>query len=89
MEICTKNSLFDICSPELEPLIMEQEAFWQMADFGLLDNFSMKSAKSTILDDLYRGVKPDLTAVKKKVVSLLKSPTHPGAYQESYPQIIK
>lgn len=55
----------------------------------MMDDLESKSIKNKILSDLKNGITPDLLSVKKNLVSMLRSPSHPGAYQESYTAIMK
>ena len=83
------ETYFSFFRPELEPLINESESFWKLANYGMLDDLSNRNLKSNLLNDLKNGIKPDLLPVKKKLISLLRSPSHAGAYQESYSTILK
>ncbi|XP_025986385.1 serine/threonine-protein kinase ATR [Solenopsis invicta] len=76
-------------SPELEPLITERELFWRLAHFSRFDESSQKNIKDVLLDDLVKGIKPDLLSLKKNLVSLLEDASRPGAYQQSYSYIMK
>ncbi|XP_026671548.1 serine/threonine-protein kinase ATR-like isoform X2 [Ceratina calcarata] len=79
-----------LCSrPELEPLMMEHEPFWNLADFSRIDDGSQKNIKHVLLEDLKKGIKPDLSGIKKNLVSLLGDASRPGAYQQSYSYIMK
>ncbi|XP_076757525.1 serine/threonine-protein kinase ATR [Xylocopa sonorina] len=79
-----------LCSrPELEPLMIEHEPFWRLAHFTRLDDTSQKNIKHVLLEDLMKGVKPDLSSLKKNLVSLLEDASRPGAYQQSYTYIMK
>ncbi|XP_076632761.1 serine/threonine-protein kinase atr isoform X1 [Colletes latitarsis] len=75
--------------PELEPLMIEHEPFWRLAHFTRLDDTSQKNIKHTLLEDLKKGVKPDLLPLKKNLVSLLEDTSRPGAYQQCYSYIMK
>ncbi|XP_028046695.1 serine/threonine-protein kinase ATR isoform X2 [Monomorium pharaonis] len=75
--------------PELEPLITERELFWKLAHFSRFDESSQKNIKHVLLDDLIKGIKPDLLSLKKNLVSLLEDASRPGAYQQSYSYIMK
>ncbi|XP_043279597.1 serine/threonine-protein kinase ATR isoform X2 [Venturia canescens] len=77
--------------PELEPVMVEHEPFWRLANFANLDeNMPQKSnIKRVLLDDLKNGRMPDLQPMKKRLVSLLGAASHPGAYQQSYSYIMK
>ncbi|XP_063984803.1 serine/threonine-protein kinase ATR-like [Diachasmimorpha longicaudata] len=76
-------------SPELEPLMVEHEPFWRLANFVQL-NDDKNSVKKNLLEDLKRGVQPDLQGVKKRLVTLLGATSHRVSYlQQSYPYIMK
>ncbi|XP_025157159.1 serine/threonine-protein kinase ATR [Harpegnathos saltator] len=75
--------------PELEPLITERELFWRLAHFSRFDETSQKNVKHVLLDDLIKGIKPDLLSLKKNLVSLLEDASQPGVYQQSYSYIMK
>ncbi|XP_011329801.1 serine/threonine-protein kinase ATR isoform X3 [Ooceraea biroi] len=75
--------------PELEPLITEHELFWRLAHFSRFEESSQKNIKHVLLDDLVKGIKPDLLSLKKNLVSLLEDTSRPGAYQQSYSYIMK
>ncbi|CAK9833676.1 Serine/threonine-protein kinase atr [Anthophora retusa] len=75
--------------PELEPLMIEHEPFWRLAHFTRLDDTSQKNIKHVLLEDLTKRIKPDLSSLKKNIVSLLEDASRPGAYQQSYSYIMK
>ncbi|TGZ48346.1 Serine/threonine-protein kinase ATR [Temnothorax longispinosus] len=75
--------------PELEPLITERELFWRLSHFSRFEDSSQKNIKHVLLDDLIKGIKPDLLSLKKNLVSLLEDASRPGAYQQSYSYIMK
>lgn len=77
--------------PELEPLMVEHEPFWRLANFTNLDEGVSRQSniKRVLLDDLKNGRMPDLQPMKKRLVSLLGAASHPGAYQQSYSYIMK
>ncbi|XP_003702936.2 serine/threonine-protein kinase ATR isoform X1 [Megachile rotundata] len=75
--------------PELEPLMIEHEPFWRLAHFTRLDDTSQKNIKHILLEDLKKGIKPDLLSLKKNLVALLEDASRPGAYQQSYSYIMK
>ncbi|XP_015115874.1 serine/threonine-protein kinase atr [Diachasma alloeum] len=76
-------------SPELEPLMVEHEPFWRLANFVQL-NDDKNSVKRDLLEDLKRGVQPDLQGIKKRLVTLLGATSHRVSYlQQSYPYIMK
>nr|XP_034192073.1 serine/threonine-protein kinase ATR [Osmia lignaria]XP_034192074.1 serine/threonine-protein kinase ATR [Osmia lignaria]XP_034192075.1 serine/threonine-protein kinase ATR [Osmia lignaria] len=75
--------------PELEPLMIEHEPFWRLAHFTRLDDTPQKNIKHVLLEDLKKGIKPDLLSLKKNLVSLLEDASRPGAYQQSYSYIMK
>ncbi|OAD54306.1 Serine/threonine-protein kinase atr [Eufriesea mexicana] len=75
--------------PELEPLIIEHEPFWRLAHFTKLDDTSQKNIKHILLEDLRKGIKPDLSFLKRNLTSLLEDASRPGAYQQSYSYIMK
>ncbi|KZC05824.1 Serine/threonine-protein kinase atr [Dufourea novaeangliae] len=75
--------------PELEPLMIEHEPFWRLAHFTRLDDTSQKNIKHSLLEDLKKGVRPDLLSLKKNLVSLLEDVSRPGAYQQCYSYIMK
>ncbi|KAG6794440.1 serine/threonine-protein kinase atr-like [Apis mellifera caucasica] len=75
--------------PELESLMIEQEPFWRLAHFIRFDDTSQKNIKHILLEDLKKGIKPDLTSLKRNIVSLLEDASRPGAYQQSYSYIMK
>ncbi|XP_060828354.1 serine/threonine-protein kinase atr-like [Bombus pascuorum] len=74
---------------ELEPLMIEHEPFWRLAHFIRFDDPSQKNIKHVLLEDLKKGIKPDLSSLKKNLVSLLEDASRPGAYQQSYSYIMK
>lgn len=65
----------------------DYECVWRLALFGNVD--SKDNVKHNYLQDLKNCVKPDLTSVKKKILSSLASSSHPGAYEHSYSSIMK
>lgn len=73
--------------PELESIMSDYECVWRLALFGNVD--SKENVKHNYLQDLKNCVKPDLTSVKKKILSSLASSSHPGAYEHSYSSIMK
>ncbi|XP_043511522.1 serine/threonine-protein kinase atr [Frieseomelitta varia] len=75
--------------PELEPLMIEHEPFWRLAHFIRFDDTSQKNIKHILLEDLKKGIKPDLSSLKKNLVLLLEDASRPGAYQQSYSYIMK
>ncbi|XP_020296818.1 serine/threonine-protein kinase ATR [Pseudomyrmex gracilis] len=75
--------------PELEPLITERELFWRLAHFSRFEETLQRNINHTLLDDLTKGIKPDLLSLKKNLVSLLEDASRPGAYQQSYSYIMK
>lgn len=75
--------------PELESLMIEQEPFWRLAHFIRFDDTSQKNIKHILLEDLKKDIKPDLTSLKRNLVSLLEDASRPGAYQQSYSYIMK
>lgn len=75
--------------PELEPLMIEHEPFWRLAHYTKLNDTSQKNIKYTLLEDLKKGVKPDLLSLKMNLVSLLEDASRPGAYQQCYSYIMK
>lgn len=75
--------------PELEPLITEHELFWRLGHFSRFEETSQKNIKHVLLDDLIKGIKPDLLSLKKNLVSLLEDASQPGVYQQSYSYIMK
>lgn len=75
--------------PELESLIIEHEPFWRLAQFTRLDDTSQKNIKHVLLEDLRKGIKPDLSSLKRSLTSLLEDASRPGAYQQSYSYIMK
>ncbi|KAI4487089.1 hypothetical protein M0802_012043 [Mischocyttarus mexicanus] len=80
------------CRPELEPLIIDNEPFWRLAQSINEPNLQFhKNAdmKSMLLEDLERGIKPDFSMTKKKLVSLLEVASRPGGYQQAYAYIMK
>lgn len=50
---------------ELEPLMIEHEPFWRLAHFIRFDDTSQKNIKHVLLEDLKKGIKPDLSSLKK------------------------
>ncbi|XP_046813707.1 serine/threonine-protein kinase ATR isoform X1 [Vespa crabro] len=75
--------------PELEPLIIDNEPFWRLAQVTHLDNASQKNIKDMLLEDFERGIKPDFSIIKKKLLSLLEVASRPGGYQQTYSCIMK
>ncbi|KOX79522.1 Serine/threonine-protein kinase atr [Melipona quadrifasciata] len=75
--------------PELEPLMIEHEPFWRLAHFIRFDDTSQKNIKHILLEDLKKGIKPDLSSLKRNLVLLLEDASRPGAYQQSYSYIMK
>ncbi|XP_011304533.1 serine/threonine-protein kinase atr-like [Fopius arisanus] len=76
-------------SPELEPLIVEHEPFWRLANFVQLKD-DKNTVKRDLLEDLRRGVQPDLQSIKKRLVTQLGATSHRVSYlQQSYPYIMK
>ncbi|XP_043497369.1 serine/threonine-protein kinase ATR-like isoform X1 [Polistes fuscatus] len=78
--------------PELEPLIIDNEPFWRLAQGTYeheLQRHKNKDMKSMLLRDLERGIKLDFSTTKKKLVSLLEVASRPGGYQQAYSYIMK
>ncbi|XP_048511999.1 serine/threonine-protein kinase ATR isoform X2 [Athalia rosae] len=75
--------------PELGPLIADEEVFWRLSDFSQLDDMARNTAKKSLLDGLATGQPPDFLPIKRRLVSLLGAAARQGAYQQSYPQIMK
>lgn len=69
--------------------MIEHEPFWRLAHFTRLDDTPQKNIKHVLLEDLKKGIKPDLLSLKKNLVSLLEDASRPGAYQQSYSYIMK
>lgn len=74
--------------PELEPLMIDNEPFWRLAQFTHLDSASQKNIKDMLLEDFERGIKPDFSIIKR-LVSLLEIASRPGVYQQTYSCIMK
>ncbi|XP_012274502.1 serine/threonine-protein kinase ATR [Orussus abietinus] len=75
--------------PELEPVIVDDEPLWRLADFNQLDDSMKASVERSLLDELKRGARPDLLAARRRLHSLLGTTSQPGAYQQSYSCVMK
>ncbi|XP_046746064.1 serine/threonine-protein kinase ATR isoform X2 [Diprion similis] len=75
--------------PELQPLIVDDEIFWRLADFSQLDDMAKNTAKKSLLNGFIAGLPPDLSSIKQRLVSMLGAASRQGTYQQSYPQIMK